>query len=229
MQNSTATPPPSVLPAIQPEQRPEGLVLKETGGGCQTLFLVVFTVMWNVIAWPIAIGVFVASRSGAGPSPVLLIVPAIFCLVGLVLLAILVRQGVIASQFKPGELTVSAWPLRLGDDLNVVFRRGVRGNIEVRQVQAKLVCTEVVRYRVGTDTHTAREVVWEEQLPTPALTPGANGVECYWRIHLPDDGPPSFETNNNTVVWSVDVRLHNQLFPDAQSSFSLLVLPEVRA
>jgi hypothetical protein len=183
--------------------------------------------LWNVVSWPIAIGIFFVSRlNGSGPDYAALFIPGIFCLIGLVLIGVLVRRFIIAAGFSPAELTIGKWPLRMGEAITVTFRRRSRG-ITVERVEAWLRCTEVAEYRVGTDTRTVREVVWEQALPQPPLLPDVSSVEASWPVAIPLAGPPSFSAYRNTVVWSLDVTLRNRNFPDATSSFVLLVRPEV--
>lgn len=229
MQFSTTPPSKSVLPPIQPQQRPEGLVLTEqVGSGCQFAFIGFFALAWNAIAWPVALTFWFSSRRGSGSFPdLILFFVLLFPLIGLVLIGLAVRQLLIASAFGRAELVVSTWPLRMGQEAQVTFRRAMRGGQQVDQVEARLVCTEVATYSAGTDTRTVRERIWDEPLPQTPMLPGMASVEASWRVRIPETGPQSFSVYRNSVVWSVDVVLRAPNFPDASSSFTLVVLPEV--
>ncbi|KAB8139977.1 hypothetical protein F8S13_25850 [Chloroflexia bacterium SDU3-3] len=218
----------SVLPQVMVQQRPEGYVLSDSiRRGCETTFITVFTVGWNLIACPISLAFFFSPPS-QNPITLLLtrLLPIMFIGLGMLLVVYVARKLLIVSAFEAAELTLPSWPLRLGERTNVTFRQRSRW-AAITTIEASLQCAEVVTYRVGTDTRTVREVVWEQALASSDLTNGQKQVEAQWSIQIPRDMQPSFATMRNNIEWNVVVKLHSPRFPDAESQFLLVVLPEV--
>ncbi|MEM8535215.1 MAG: hypothetical protein AAGF95_30535 [Chloroflexota bacterium] len=221
-QPTTRQPRQQVLPKIQVTQSPEGLVLKEPlGGYTMLLFLGFFALFWNTITW-VVFGTAWATQ-GLGS----IWWGVIFVLVGLVLLFFFVRQLAISLRFGPGKLIISTWPLCIGSEAEVRFVRNIRGSATIERLEARLVCTEVATYQVGTDTRTVRETVWEETLPAAMMMPGSSMMDATWHVHIPKDAPPSLSVRRNQIVWSVEVKAYVANFPDTTSSFTLVVRPEV--
>lgn len=216
------------LPRLMIQQRPEGYVLSDAArSGYHTIFLMVFTVIWNLVSCPIVLAFLFSGASHR--FPLVLIsggVSLLFGGIGIVLIVFLIRRLLIAARFQAAELVFHHWPLRLGESIDVSFRRQSRG-VQMTQVEAGLRCTEVASYKVGTDRSTVRELVWEQPLAAVPLAPGARAAEATWRIQIPSDAPPSFDTMDNSIEWKLDIKLRNAGFPDADSSFILVVLPEV--
>ncbi|NJO81289.1 MAG: hypothetical protein HC828_00085 [Blastochloris sp.] len=185
------------------------------------LFLGFFALIWNLVSC-VVFGTFWVTQ-GLGS----IWWGFIFVLVGLVLLFFFLRQLAIALRFGPGKLLISTWPLCLGSDAEVRFVRNIRGGATIERLEARLVCTEVATYQVGTDTRTVREIVWEETLPAAMLMPGLSMLDATWHVHIPPDAPPSLSVRRNQIVWSVEVKAYVVNFPDTTSSFTLVVRPEV--
>ena len=221
-QPTTRQPRQQILPNVQVVQGPEGLALKEPLSGYGILlFLGFFTFIWNLISW-IVFGTFWATQ-GLGS----IWWGGIFILVGLVLLFFFLRQLAIALRFGPGKLIISKWPLQLGSEAELRFVRNIRGSATIERLEARLVCTEVATYQVGTDTRTVRETVWEETLPAAMIMPGSSMMDATWHVHIPSDSPPSLSVRRNQIVWSVEVKAYVANFPDTTSSFTLVVRPEI--
>jgi len=218
----------SVLPQVLAQKRPEGYVLNDsTRRNIVNAFLIIFTIGWNAIWCSIGIIFFFVFRQQN--SIVALFINGIlllFAIVGIILVIITIRSLMVTSAFKPAELTFPSWPLRLGERTNVTFRQQAR-NVQISKIEAKLRCTEEVSYHVGTDTRTVSEVIWEQALPSSDLPSGLNQAEAQWRIEIPRDMPPSFTSFHNHIEWSIYVKLHSPRFPDAESYFLLVVLPEM--
>ncbi|MCB0997216.1 MAG: hypothetical protein KDB21_19110 [Acidimicrobiales bacterium] len=139
------------------------------------------------------------------------------------------RARVWAHWENPQLYFPSSSSLRLGEDIVVRFRRRARrsGGAEGSSLTAKLVCTEWVQYRVGTDTHTVTETVLDRELTvTPHHT--ADLMDCDLRVQVPVfDAPPSMRLPDNRVQWKIVVNIVSPGIPDDDSTFTVAVLPEV--
>lgn len=80
---------------------------------------------------------------------------------GVLMVMAMTRQARVVSRWRPGQLTFSEWPLELGGSYQARYVRQARrapiGSVD--RIDARLELAEVVRYTVGTDTQTDKEVV----------------------------------------------------------------------
>jgi hypothetical protein len=224
---TTANPGPGgpapVLGRVTARPVAEGYLLVDHGDTRRAVALLAFfAVVWNGMSWSFLV-VVLAARAPWWVVAFLLL----FGAVGVLLLLALARTVRVALHFAPGELVLTRWPLRLGEEVEVAFRRRTRRAVRVERIDARLVCTESATYRSGTDTITVTEQVREEPLPSVAAVPGATPIEGVWRIRIPAHGPPTFAAHNNRVEWSLKLRLVARDGPSDDSSFRLLVRPEV--
>lgn len=234
MNQSPATsvrPAPSVIPPSNAQHTPDGLLLSEKQNpSCLLIFLLVFTLLWNLITCPIALMFLLGSGAPDLRSPLtfLALIPMIFVIVGVVLLVITIRMGLVAMRFGAAELLIERLPLRLGDRVALRFRRRVRGNRMVSAVEGRLVCREWVRYRVGTDTRTMTHERWSQPLALPPVPPfGSGEIDLSWALDIPADQPPSFTASDNALEWLIEIKLVVERSPDPTATFLLPVLPEV--
>lgn len=155
-----------------------------------------------------------------------------FAFVTLLIWMVFFAQWRVVGRYQPGELSLSHWPLRLGDDVTVTFQRCIRGNRRFQSsgtLEAKLLCSERVIYRQGTSTRKAYAPIFEIDLGTQPLLPGSKEVRGRWQINIPVTGPPSVETPHNQLRWHLEVWLRQPDAVDDDSIFCLKVLPEVAA
>lgn len=131
--------------------------------------------------------------------------------------------------FGTPTLTVPrAEPLRLGRLLEARYRRrgGARRARTSASLVAELVCEERVKYRQGTDIHTATREVLRRQMPvTP--DPAPDTVAGQIMVEVPVDAPPSLKLRHNAIQWSVQVRVSAPELPDDLATFDVLVVPAV--
>ena len=232
----------SVLPRTQPMQVADGVVLRDAGPtGCTISFWLLFAVFWNGISWTaacaflfsaitfigagLAIPEFGAAAIWGALFPLLLV--GLFCGIGIWLALKAWHEIRVKNQFSQADLHLTRWPLHLGESATVTFRRSTTGEINVTQIEGKLRCYESATYSVGTSSRTVTEEVYSALLPSYTITPGVKQHLAAWQIQVPQQAPPSFSTSSNSLVWSLDVTLHSQNFPNVTSAFVLTVLPEV--
>lgn len=211
---------------IQPHLTSEGLVLAEQKIAVSwlnfSIQLTVIVVMGSILLPNFSFNFF---------SLIFLVmfVGFVFSLAGM--LAQLVKQNLLALRFPPGELVLSKFPLRLGEECFVRYSRQLRRG-QTRQLgklTAQLVCYEWVTYTVGTDTTTLTQKVWEQSLPAKDISVGTSNLEYNCRLQIPHQGSPSFEAKENMVYWLLEIVLDLPGLLTDTSSFILMVEPEVIA
>jgi hypothetical protein len=128
---------------------------------------------------------------------------------------------------KLPRVEVSAEPVFLGDALDI--RVDQPGPARVTHLRVDLVCTESVRYTVGTNTRTEDNVIVSTSvLDTPERVLASGEVWSHaLRVKLPSDGLHSFKSKNNAVVWGLRVRAELAGWPDYDELFELRALPRV--
>ncbi|NNJ25487.1 hypothetical protein [Alienimonas chondri] len=131
----------------------------------------------------------------------------------------------------PGEAAISPWPLRPGMTGEVRFAQRLKKGLALNELRAELTCTEVARYRVGTNTRTERNERYRISLPPVTFDskggryePARQAVTAVWEITIPADAPPSLDTHNSDVNWELAVTLDIDRHPDARTNFPLRVL-----
>ena len=153
----------------------------------------------------------------------------VFAGFGLIIVLALTRQARIVSRWRPGRLIFSEWPLQLGASYQARYVRESRRNPigSLNRIEARVELAEVVRYTVGTDTETDKEVVMTTPLD---ITGGAYGdrIEATVEVEIPADGPPSLDLDNNRVEWWVIVELDLSDAIDDDSRFKVQVEAEKR-
>ncbi|MEL7034583.1 MAG: hypothetical protein AAFO04_03030 [Cyanobacteria bacterium J06592_8] len=74
-------------------------------------------------------------------------------------------------------------------------------------LKARLLCSEVVTYTVGTDDVTVRQIIQEQPVITKNLGSGTQNIEFTASIEIPKNSPPSFAGKNNKILWEIEVNL----------------------
>lgn len=151
----------------------------------------------------------------------------VFAVAGLLLVYGLVVQTLTVWHLEPGVLTVTSWPISLGQTIPVRFERAFKKAVDVTRVEATLRCREVARYQRGTDVHEAQETVYDKKLPEFSPPPGVPMVRHQWEVSIPQDGAPSFEAHRNEILWELVVNLSINGSPDDDSVFPLWVRPVI--
>jgi len=217
----------------QPQRIAEGFLLtdlEQVWSWRKSIYRSLFVVIWNIIAFVYLVsGVRnVATDRGA---IITIVISGLLALGGLMMLAKLIIQILLASRFFPGELVVSRFPLRLGEASQVRYRRRLRRGQTQKpaQISAQLVCYEWIRCQQGTDVQAFTQKIWEQALPVQAVPVGISKLEYEGQIQIPRQGTPSFEANDNCICWELQVAVDLPgLLIDA-STFRLRVVPEVVA
>lgn len=197
-------------------------LLPDSSAGGRVAALAIFALLWNgLIAVPIY--QVVTNWSRGQPSYFLGLFMIPFLLVGILLVGLLVREILIATGVGRTDVEISAFPLRPGRSFEVVFSQ--HGNLSVNSLQVKLICEERATYRVGTDTRTSTEKVFEEALFSREAFEITRWSPLIEKIpaRIPPDAMHSFKSKNNQVVWKIWMEGDIARWPDFERSFTLCV------
>ncbi|HEX2223127.1 MAG TPA: DUF3592 domain-containing protein [Thermoanaerobaculia bacterium] len=184
------------------------------------LFIALF---WNGIVSVFLYQVVEGWRTGAGDGCLTaFLVP--FVLVGLALIYGIFQQFLVLFVPRP-RLTLSRGALLPGEPVQVQWRfSGSAGRIQ--KLRIVLEGSELVRYRRGTDVHTATEVFFSEAL---AEVQHASQIPAGTaRLEVPAGSMPSFEADNNKILWKLKVVCEVPNWPDNEEEYPLVVLPPSR-
>jgi hypothetical protein len=160
------------------------------------------------------------------------IVTLIFLLILIISIFAFIQRTQIVARIEPGELTLSHYPLRLGEAATLTFCRRFRSSYQVQQtghIRAYLMCFEIAHYRVGTDHRVVQEMVWEQEIANQEILPGSNRIEFSSTFQIPVDSFPSFEARSNQIRWVVGVWIDCPNLVKDDSTFTFTVKPEVVA
>jgi|GEM_PF-2701581 hypothetical protein len=133
----------SVLPKVSYTRTNEGFRLSEA------FDVAVTNISLIVLSLALSIGTLIrfAMLLRDVGSPLVFIGPLFLAVGSFVLWSITINKLRIARTFGPAEVVPDQWPLRLGQRVQVRFRRSVGGDVRVKGVKAALLCREWVRYR----------------------------------------------------------------------------------
>ena len=119
------------------------------------------------------------------------------------------RNNLIARfRFKPGEVLLPSYPLRLGEEYNLTFRRRLRANRKTKktgQLTFKIACLERVQYKNGSDTEVEVHLIWESQPKIYSVPIGVNTYSLTSDFTIPNYLPSSFEGENNQIRWIISI------------------------
>ena len=130
------------------------------------------------------------------------------------------RFGV-GAQFSlaPGEVIFSHYPLRVGEEDRLTFRRQIKDNWLTRwfnvnhfpdqgRLQVSLLCAERVSYTSHdeeAERMTEVAVIYEDRIHAYSLLGGDRQVNAYFDCQIPHHLPPSFEGKNNQIRWLLKI------------------------
>ncbi|MFM1841714.1 MAG: hypothetical protein RLZZ490_447 [Cyanobacteriota bacterium] len=137
----------------------------------------------------------------------------------------------------PVEIIFSHYPLRVGEDDRLAFRRQLRANFWTRwfnihqfpdqgRLSVSLICGERVTYTQGTDTITEVATIYEEQIYSRSLMGGDRQVIAYFTLHIPAHLPPAFEGKHNQIRWLLKIEEnYPQVIAQQVTYFTFVVAP----
>ncbi len=113
----------------------------------------------------------------------------------------------------PGELLLSNYPVRIGEEYEFKFYRLPQRTVESQEdgtIEGYLIGIEMVSYTQGTDTMRQEVIFSEELLFKDSFIPSLETftVEYAGKFRIPANLPPTFEGKNNQIRWVIAVKLN---------------------
>lgn len=207
------------FPKIKADRSGSGAHLIDKGDGMSSLFppLIIGGIAGIVIA--------IFCMGVLGPQ----FVAAILGVVALIAGYSFLRRFKVYKALCPGELFVQQWPLRRNESIRIRYLRLIKTSATVQSVTARLQCVESATYQQGTDTRTVTETVYTADLEEVEREGDLDKIQVDWQLEIPAYKPPSLDVYRNEIRWSVVVALNFNEIPEDDSTFALLVGPEVLA
>jgi hypothetical protein len=185
--------------------------------------MVIIAAIWNGIV-SIFLWQVVRGFSSGNPEWFLTIFMVPFVLVGLALIAGIFYTALAAFNPRPTLTIVPASP-RLGARMRVDWAFSGRAR-RISHLTIVLEGHEKASYRRGTNTYTDRDVFASVVLVDTSsdwqIARGSADVE------IPDDTMHSFASNNNAIVWSLNVHGDIARWPDVAEDFEIEIRPLAR-
>jgi hypothetical protein len=135
-----------------------------------------------------------------------------------------------------GELILSTYPLDLGGNYHLKFRRRLRRNKKIEKpgnLTFKIACLEITKREIGASqqrTEVKHNILWESQPEVYSVPNDVNMFSLHTNLQIPNHLPPSFEGKNNYIRWVVSIEQNLPNIADkVYSQFIVVVDPVVIA
>lgn len=187
-------------------------------------FVFAACVLWNGI-----VGVFAAVAVGGhlkgDPDWLLTLFLVPFALVGLLLVAVLIRQFLVTTGVGPTLVEISEHPLRPGASYRLFVSQA--GRLRINRLEVSLVCEEEATFTCGTDRRTENREVFSQRLLSRERFEVFRGMpfEAELEFTVPAAAMHSFKAEHNSICWKVVVSADVAGWPDYRRSFPVVVLP----
>lgn len=190
------------------------------GGIC---FLVVFALIWNGISWPVFLG-FLSDNNWRFKSELLFI--GIFPLIGLAL-AVGIFYGLLVKMRWKGVKVRGTSPLQPGGVFEYEVTIPASCPSHVEEYRTSIRCVEEVRYRVGTDTRTATQVIYEAEIERENDIQGSllMAAPRTGALAFPEDAMHSFKSSSNQIRWEFTLKIAAPSGPDLKAQYEIELLP----
>ena len=123
------------------------------------------------------------------------------------------------------DVETDRFPVYPGEEIEFVLLQPTRPRLH--GITARLVCTEVARYRQGTNTETATHPVCtvDAELEEDLAGGSAAPARILGRVRVPDDAMHSFFGKHNEIAWAIEVERSFGGAATAVTRRELLVFP----
>ena len=188
---------------------------KRMGGAAGCL---VFALFWNGIVSIFVWKVFEGFEKGR-PEWFMTLFMIPFVLVGLGAIAMFFYKLLALTNPKP-VITLSPGTLRPGQNSEVTWKITSRAD-RIKHMKIFLWGVESATYRRGTNTHTSREVFYENVLfESTSHSDIRSGMVNF---EMPADAMPTLNTGNNAIDWEIRVSGDIPFWPDVQDNYKIEV------
>ena len=195
--------------------------LKPSATRLQTLLIAgAISLFWNGIVSIFVYNLLDGGFAGQNICVGLFLVP--FVLVGIGMIVFFFHS--LLAMFNPkGEIAMSSGAVALGQSVDLAWE--FSGNVRrFRNLKIELAGTESATYRRGTSTHTDKSVF--RTIPIIDTTNHSEMDFGNQTVNIPASTMHTFEADNNSVVWTVEVHGDIALWPDVKFSFPFRVKPQ---
>lgn len=200
---------------------PDGPVVLESkiSPGCKLTAVTFFAVVWNVIV-SIAVGwTFMNDWTLDNFNWIFDLIFSPFHIVGILLIVVVFYHFLALFNPRP-KLTVSSGQLRVGEAFYLEWGFSVSTRA-VSRLRIYLEGREEATYRRGTTTTTDKSV-----FATINIVDKPYGDKGRAQVTIPVDSMHSFKSDNNKIIWSIQVQGDKRFWPDVIESFDIEVLPK---
>ncbi len=132
------------------------------------------------------------------------------------------------KSFGAAELIVHPWPIRLGDEITLLFFRAKRQRLPLEVIEASIECNEMYEEESDDSSQWQSRIRCTIRLETPPLPETGQPLRFEWTARIPDGVPASAMLTHSAIDWRLYVRLVAANEQVADTEFKLLVLPEMR-
>ena len=189
-----------------------------------------FGTLLACLGWNATVGVFLvmAVNGHLAGEPdwamTLLLVP--FVLVGVFLIAALIRQLLLTTGVGPTQVELSDHPLRPGSRYEVFLSQS--GRMPPDALELQLRCEEQATYREGTNTRTETREVYTERLYRSNGRKGRRSMpfQATCEFTVPAGAMHSFKSEHNSVTWRLVVEGRVAGWPDYRRDYPVIVCPD---
>lgn len=132
---------------------------------------------------------------------------------------------------QPGRLSISQWPLKLGENARIQYKRDLPNFLNVVRVTPKLVCQSSLKIaRDSEHNNVSKSKIYDEEFPpfNPGKSHGGTIIHEF-EITIPEWAPPSFDTPDRKYEWYIEYDFEFDFFPGDTSRCKLHVLSELKA
>ncbi len=188
-----------------------------------------FGTLLACLGWNGIVGVFLAvainGHLAGEPDWGMTIFLAPFVLVGLFLVAALVRQLLLTTGVGPTRVELSDHPLHPGSRYEVFISQS--GRLPLDSLELELRCEEQATYREGTNTRTEMRGVYSERLycgeglKVQRSTP----FQATCELVVPPGAMHSFKSEHNSVTWRLVVQGRVGGWPNYRRDYPVIVFP----
>jgi len=224
------------------EQVPEGYLIRQPNNvSSLTLVMAVLknAILWGFLLWQVALiaRILTPILKFLETQPIFWFIAIILGLMefyfiydGIKVLYEAIDQSLLGFNLFPAEIIFPNYPLSLGEEAAIIYRRRLRSGkaiLDSGTFNASLTCTEEVRYTVGTDTSTDREIVLTRKVPEVLIPAYEPAIDIIFRFKIPIGAAPSFQASSNKIIWKIMVDINLPRLAHDSSEFLVEVQPEV--
>ena len=186
--------------------------------------VLVACLFWNGIVSVFALGALRAHLDGQ-PDWLLTLFLIPFVLGGIGLIALLIRQLLLATGIGPTLVEISDHPLHPLDQCRLFVSQS--GRLRVNSLAVLLVCEEATTYRQGTDTRTETREVYRREIFRREGFEVRHGLpfETECELAVPAGAMHSFKADHNEVNWKLVVKGDAAGWPGYERTFPLVIHP----